>query len=406
VDSDGTELGSIEVGVHPDMVTFSPDGTKVLTADEGEPSDDYSLDGEGSVTIIDLADGPANARATRVGFADFNAGGPRAAELPDGVRIYGPGASVAQDLEPEYVAISPDGSTAYVSLQENDALAVVDIPSATVTAIAALGARDFGRVGQGLDPSNEDGAIAIAPWPALGMYMPDGMATYQVGDALYLVTANEGDSRDYEDEAGFTEETDVSEVALDPEAFPDGESLQAEGNLGKLEISSVSGDTDGDGDHDALYAFGARSFSIWDTADLSVVFDSGDQMERTIAESNPEHFNASNDTNEFEDRSDNSGPEPEGLVLGTIGERTYAFIGVERQSGVFVYDITDPAGASFVTYLENRDWSVEPASGMAGDLGPEGLAFVRAADSPTGKDLLLVANEVSGTLTIWQLSVS
>jgi YVTN family beta-propeller protein len=400
----GAELGSVEVGVHPDMLTFTPDGSKVLTANEGEPSDDYSMDGEGSVSIIDLADGPQAATVTTVGFSDFDEGGSRAAELDPGVRIYGPGASVAQDLEPEYVAISPDGSTAYVSLQENDALAIIDVATATVTAIAPLGTKDFSLPGAGIDASNEDGAIAITTWPARGMFMPDGMAAFALDGTTYLVTANEGDSRDYEDEAGFTEESDVADLVLDPEAFPDAAALQAEGNLGKLEVSTASGDTDGDGDWDEIHAFGARSISIWDPTIPTVVWDSGDSMEQHIAQTNPDYFNASNDANELEDRSDNAGPEPEGLALGTIDGRTYAFVGAERQSGVFVYDITDPSAGSLVTYLENRDWSAEPDSGQAGDLGPEGLVFVPAATSPTGTDLLLVANEVSGTLSIWELT--
>ena len=400
----GVELGSVEVGVHPDMVTFTPDGMKVLTADEGEPSDDYTADGPGSVTIVDLAEGPENATATVVGFADFDEGGARAPELDAAVRVYGPGASVSMDLEPEYVAVSPDGSTAWVSLQENNALAVIDIAGASVTAIVPLGTKDFGTVGSGVDASNEDGAINIAPWPARGMYMPDGLAAYEVGGSTYLVSANEGDSRDYEDEAGYTEESDAADLTLDPEVFPDAASLQAEANLGKLEVSTASGDTDGDGDWDEIHAFGARSITVWDPSSASVVWDSGDSMEQSIAESNPEYFNASNDTNELEDRSDNAGPEPEGLVLGTIGERTYAFVGAERQSGIFVYDITDPTAGSLVTYLENRDWSAEPESGEAGDLGPEGLVFIPAATSPSGSDLLLVANEVSGTLTVWQLT--
>jgi YVTN family beta-propeller protein len=400
----GAELGSVEVGVHPDMVTFTPDGMKVLTADEGEPSDDYTADGPGSVTIVDLAAGPENATAAVVGFADFDEGGARSAELDPAVRVYGPGASVSMDLEPEYVAVSPDGSTAWVSLQENNALAVIDIAGASVTAIVPLGTKDFAVTGAGIDASNEDGAINVTTWPARGMYMPDGMATYEVYGTTYLVTANEGDSRDYEDEAGYTEESDTADLALDAEIFPDAAALQAEGNLGKLEVSTASGDTDGDGDWDEIHAFGARSITVWDPASASVVWDSGDSMEQSIAESNPEHFNASNDTNELEDRSDNAGPEPEGLVLGAIGERAYAFVGAERQSGVFVYDITDPTAGSLVTYLENRDWTAEPDSGEAGDLGPEGLVFIPAADSPTSSDLLLVANETSGTLTVWQLT--
>jgi DNA-binding beta-propeller fold protein YncE len=293
LDTAGAQLGSVTVGAHPDDVTFTPDGLKVLTADEGEPSGDYSVDGEGSATIVDLAAGPENATATVVGFADFNEGGPRAGELPAGLRIYGPNASVAQDLEPEFVVVSPDGQTAYVSLQENNALAIVDIPSATVTAIVDLGLKDFSIEGNGIDPSDADGGITIAPIPAYGLYMPDQLGIVEVDGARYLVSANEGDTRDYEDV--FSEESEVGEMDLDPTAFPDAAALQAEGAIGKLETTLASGDTDGDGDYDQLVATGGRSISVWDAATGQVVWDSGDLMERTIAELDPDNFNSTND---------------------------------------------------------------------------------------------------------------
>jgi hypothetical protein len=405
LDTAGAELGSVTVGAHPDDITFTPDGTKVLTADEGEPAGDYSVDGEGSITIVDLANGPENATATVVGFTDFNEGGPRAAELPAGVRIYGPDATVAQDLEPEFVVVSADGATAYASLQENNALAIVDIPSATVTAIVDLGLKDFSLDGNGIDPTDADGGITIAPIPAYGLYMPDQLGVIEVDGTRYLISANEGDTRDYEDV--FSEESEVGEIDLDATAFPDAAALQAEGAIGKLETTLASGDTDGDGDFDQIVATGGRSISVWDAATGQIVWDSGDLMERTIAELDPDHFNSTNDEQpSFEDRSDNAGPEPEGLVLGTVGDRTYAFVGAERQSGIFVFDVTDPTAPSYVTYAENRDWTGDPAAGTAGDLGPEGLVFIPAADSPTGADLLLVANEVSGTMTVWSIDAA
>ncbi len=398
---DGTILGAVEVGVLPDQLIFTPDGTKVLTANEGEPNDDYSIDPEGSVSIIDLSNGVENATVITVGFADFNAGAPRAGELPAEVRIYGPNATVAQDLEPEYVAISPDGTTAFVTLQENNALAVIDIDSATVTAILWLGLKDHSQPGNGADFSNDDGAIRIENWPVFGMYMPDALIAFEAMGQVYLISANEGDARDYET---FAEEIEVSEQTLDPQIFPNAADLLPEPELGKLEFSNVGADTDGDGDIDVIYAFGARSFSIW-AADGTLVYDSGDAFEQITAQFLPEEFNSTNDENgSFDDRSDNKGPEPEGIALGRIGEALYAFIGLERIGGVMVYDITDPTAPVFVTYTNNRDFSGDAEAGTAGDLGPEGLLFIPAADSPNGRDLLVVANEVSGTTTIFQIS--
>ncbi len=398
-------VAQIGVGALPDMVTFTPDGTKVLTANEGEPNDDYSVDPEGSVSIVDITNGVENAVVYTAAFTEFNADGERAEELPADVRIYGPGSSVAQDLEPEYIAVSADGATAYVTLQENNAVAVIDIATAEVTVIVALGFKDHSATGNKLDVNGDDDVINIANWPVLGMYQPDAIAAYSVDGETYLVTANEGDAREYED-AAFEEEVDAIEQTLDADAFPNAEELQTDIALGNLEVSNINADTDGDGDFDVLYALGARSFSIWNSAG-ELVYDSGADFERITAAAYPTEFNSSNDENgDFDGRSDNKGPEPEGVVLGTIGESTYAFIGLERIGGVMVYNITDPTAPVFVTYFNNRDFEGDAEAGTAGDLGPEGLVFIPAEDSPNGETLLVTSNEVSGTVTVHQLNTA
>ncbi len=397
-DIDGNFLNAVTVGALPDMLTFTPDGTKVLVANEGEPNDDYTIDPEGSVSIIDLSGGVETLTQANVTTADFTAYNDQLdALVASGVRIFGPNATVAQDVEPEYIAVSKDSTTAYVALQENNALAVVDIGSGTVTNILPLGYKNHAVVP--LDASDRDGAINIATYPNLfGMYQPDGIATYEAGDATYIVTANEGDSRDYD---GFSEEARVKDLQLDPVAFPNAAALQADEVLGRLTVTTTLGDTDGDGDYDELYAFGGRSFSIWDDQG-NLVFDSGDQLEQITAQLFPDDFNSDNAENDsFDNRSDNKGPEPEGVAIGEIDGRTYAFIGLERVGGVFTYDITDPANSFFVDYANNRDFAGEPEAGTAGDLGPEGLAFIPAADSPNGNSLVVVANEVSGSTTLF-----
>ncbi len=397
--SDSSLIGTIAVGSLPDMLTFTPDGRYVVVANEGEPNDDYTVDPQGSVSIIDVA-----TRTART--ANFSAFNGREAELrAQGVRLFGPGATAAQDLEPEYVAISPDSSTAYVSLQENNAIAVVDIASATVTAVQPLGYKNhlltdngFGS-GNKLDASDRDSAIAISNWPLFGMYQPDAIAAYEAAGSTYLVTANEGDARDY---GGYSEESRIKSLTLDPARFPDAATLQTDAQLGRLNVTTALGDTDGDGDFDALYSFGSRSFSIR-RADGSLVWDSGDFFERHIAQNHPDSFNSDHAENDSRDsRSDNKGPEPEALALAHIGDKTFAFIGMERDSGLFVYDITDPAAPQFLQYLNLRDFAATDMT-LAGDLGPEGLVFVPAAESPNGEPLLLVANEVSGTLTLYRI---
>ncbi|MEO1148316.1 MAG: choice-of-anchor I family protein [Cyanobacteria bacterium J06638_22] len=405
VEEDDIEpLSEVEVGALPDMIVFSPDGTNVLTANEGEPNADYSEDPEGSISIIDISGGVENLQQSDVTTADFNAFDSQIDELREsGVRIFGPGATVSQDLEPEYIAISPDSSTAYVALQENNALAVVDIESGEVTAVVPLGFKDHSLNRNGLDASDDDDAINIRPWPVFGMYQPDAIAAYEVDGTTYLVTANEGDAREYiledgdEEIVGFVEEERIEDLTLDPTAFPNAEALQNEARLGRLTVTTTLGDTDGDGDFDELYAFGARSFTIWDTSG-NIVFDSGRAFEDITADLLPDDFNSTNDENDsFDSRSDAKGPEPEGVVLGEINGRTFAFIGLERIGGVMVYDISDPSNAEFVQYINPRDFSGDAEAGTAGPLGPEGLAFISGSDSPTGDPLLVVSNEVSGS---------
>jgi DNA-binding beta-propeller fold protein YncE len=411
-DTNGAFASSVKVGALPDMLTFSPDGTKVLVANEGEPNSygqASSVDPEGSVSIINLA-GPGgvnaltDANVSTAGFGSFN--GQAAALRAAGVRIFGPGASVAQDLEPEYIALDAAGTTAYVTLQENNAIATVDVATSTVTSIRPLGLKDHNLVGNGIDPSDRDGlggtgAIGIRQVRVRGMYQPDAVATYTLGGQTYLVTANEGDARDYQ---GFAEEVRVgsSGYVLDPTAFPDAASLKNNANLGRLTVSRATGDSDGDGDFDQIHLFGGRSFSIFDTAG-NLVFDSGDALERITAEQIPAFFNSTNSANEFDTRSDNKGPEPEGVVLGEVAGRMLAFIGLERIGGVMVYDITVPASPSFLQYLNTRDFTQPANTAAAGDLGPEGLLFIPAADSPTGVALLVVTNEVSGTTAVFSV---
>lgn len=252
----------------------------------------------------------------------------------------------------------------------------------------------------GLDASNRDGGINIRTWPTLGMYQPDAIAHYRVGKQDYLITANEGDARDYD---GFSEEVRVDDLDLDPTLFPDAITLQDDANLGRLRTTNATGDG-GDGTFEEIYSYGTRSFSIWD-GDGNLVFDSGEDIERRLAELLPDEFNSTNDENgSFDGRSDDKGPEPEGVIVQKIKRQFFAFIGLERIGGVMVYDVTDPTAPQFVTYVNPRDFSGDAEAGTAGDLGPEGLLFIPRKQSPTKRDLLVVTNEVSGTTTLFEVS--
>lgn len=400
MNADGEVLNTVSVGPLPDAVVFSPDGEKLLVANEGEPSDDYANDPQGSVSIIDVSGSVADLTDADVTTAGFQAFNDREAVLTEaGVRIYGPDASVAQDLEPENITISEDSQTAWVVLQENNALGVLDVASGEFTDIVPLGFKDYSEPDNALDASDEDGEINIADYDNLfGMYQPDGIASYEVDGETYIVTANEGDSRDYE---AFSEEVRVSELNLDPEAFPNAEELQTDENLGRLLVTNTRGQGEA-GDYEELYAYGGRSFAIWDT-EGNLVFESGDELEQITAELLPDQFNSDNEANDtFDQRSDDKGPEPEGLVVGEVEGTPYAFIGLERIGGVVAYNVSDPTNPKFVDYINTRNFEGDAEAGTAGDLGPEGLTFISPEDSPTGNALISVAYEISGSTSVYE----
>ncbi|GAA3662070.1 choice-of-anchor I family protein [Microbacterium marinilacus] len=424
-DADSAEdavLGTVTVGSLPDMVTISPDGAYAVVADEGEPADDFSTDPEGTVSVIELPDSVAAPAQRAVATADFHAFEGDA--LPAGVRVSGPrphgdDLPVSRNLEPEYIAVA--GSTAYAALQEANSVAVVDLPTATVTDILPLGTKNWGATGLDASDRDPEGAptIDIAEYPGLrGMYMPDGIQAYEANGQTFLVTANEGDAREWGD---YTDAARVADLEQDGQGplCDDIAAYAQDDTLGRLEVSIEDG-FDGEC-YEELYAYGARSFSIW-TANGDLVFDSGSQFEKLTAELVPDHFNAGHDDNAFDSRSDAKGVEPENLAIGEIDGRTYAFIGLERLSGIMTYDITDPAAPSYVAYVDNRDFDVDLGAEVealeeagaseaeiaeviasAGDLGPEGLDFIAATDSPTGKPMLAVGNEVTGTTTLWAI---
>lgn len=561
-DALGTYLNDVEVGVLPDMITFTPDGTKVLTANEGEPDDDYTGDPYGSISVIDISGGISSltqANVTTLDFTSFNnnydpairnfgpvahffedfentadslnnlilvkasgsvswyydnfsgdhfaeanafgsdgptegwlivpaqnltgldsayfsfysaknfsggtfnvlistdydhssmsspamaswdtitsmfnlspggyadtfsgrysldqylesmvsvafvytgtpgSGGSTLWQIDD-IRLEGTRPELARNLEPEYIAVAPNSSTAYVVCQENNALAVVDLSTPGITALVPLGFKDWSTGNNKLDASNRASTVDIKNWPLFGMYQPDAIKAFEDNGQVYIVSANEGDARDYD---AYSEEERVEDLTLDATAFPNAATLQLEEELGRMNITTSLGDTDGDGDYDELYAYGARSFSIWNSSG-QLVWDSEDQIAQTIFNQYPNEFNSNNDDNSsFKSRSDDKGSEPEAIEVAEIAGTRFAFVGLERMGGVMVFDITNPNNPSFVSYYLNRDFSKNADDLDAGDLGPEDLLFIPRAQSPNGKDLLVNANEVSGTLSIYEIS--
>jgi 5'-nucleotidase len=410
-------LGAVEVGALPDMVSISADGSYAVVANEGEPSDDFSVDPEGSVGVVSLPrtlTAPTQSAVNIADFHDFEVGGSKV--LDPLVRVFGPTPEsdnpISRNLEPEYVAIK--GGVAYAALQEANAVAVIDLATATVTDVWPLGYKDHGVAGNGLDASDRDPkdapTINIDTYPGLhGVYMPDSISTYEANGTTYLVTANEGDSREWGDFIDAARVKDLGKGGRPPVcATSTLKGLTGDADLGRLNVITDLGLSAAGDCYDELYAFGGRSFSVW-TTDGTLVFDSGDSIEKVTAAANPAFFNSNHSESNAEGRSDDKGPEPENLTIGAIDGRSYAFVGLERVGGVAVYDITDPARSTFVTYLNNRNFaeSVEDGGDLAaaGDLGPEGLTFIPAAVSPTGKPMLAVGNEVSGTTTLFGIDV-
>jgi hypothetical protein len=316
---------------------------------------------------------------------DLNKAGYNRAQKVEGLAVIDPWTLAVindNDFGVANITIHPDGTFTLNYVPEPEQLGIIDV-----------------RL-NGLDASDRDNKINIRQWPVKGLYLPDAIASYKSRLHTYLVTANEGDAREY---SGFQEAVRIGSVDLDPVAFPDPAVLKNNANLGRLNITSTLGRNPATGAFEQLFAFGTRSFSIWsETGDL--VFDSSDQLEWISAMTYPSNFNASNTSNDFDNRSDGKGPEPEGIAVGMVGPNTYAFIGLERIGGVVMYDISDPHQPVFITYVNGRDFGAAPGTPQAGDLGPEGMLFIDEKDSPTRGPLLVVGNEISGTTTIFEIT--
>ncbi|MFN5847751.1 MAG: choice-of-anchor I family protein, partial [Chitinophagales bacterium] len=398
MDTAGTFVSSVDVGAMPDMITFNHAGTQVLTANEGEPNTTYTADPNGTVSIVDISGGISAVTNSNVSTLDFTSFDSQLATLrASGIRIFGPSATVSNNMEPEYVTVLPGDSLAQVACQENNAIVIVNLISKQIIEIRALGTKDFATGAGALDASDQGSDIHIAQWPVKGVYMPDAIANFNVGGQNYIITANEGDAREYNAYSEIKRISDATYI-LDSVRFPNRQELKA--NIGRLNITTASGDTDNDGDFDEIHTFGSRSVSIFNSTTGALVWDGGSDMEWLIAKhpTLAAIFNASNANNTRKNRSDDKGPEPEGVATAKIGNNTYAFIALERIGGCMVYDVTNPASPVFQDYKNTRNTAT-----YAGDNGAEGIIHIPAAESPDGQDWVILANEVSSTLSIYKL---
>jgi hypothetical protein len=395
-----TYLKKVTVGSLPDGMAFSPDGSKLVVANEGELSATFAtagIDPDGTISVIAVANGTPADTAITLGFADFNIDGSRFSELPAAVRIGRSGATAAQDMEPEYVSITPDGTKAHVTLQENNAVAVVDLATNRIERIVAMGFKNHGLAANALAASDKVAAtapFALKSYPNLfGVYMPDGIASFTVNGVSYFITANEGDDRDDFLATGEMQRVGHSSVDLSPTAFPNAAALKGEAELGRLNIIRTMG-LNSSNQYERLYTLGGRSFSIYNAQTGAQVYDSGSDLEQRAYATLPVSLLGNS---QVKDRLDNKGPEPESVVVGQVRGRLHAFVALERTSAILVYDVSNPASPVFVQWLQNTTTLAD------GDVSPEGLAFVPADQSPSGQALLLAGHEVSGTVAVWEL---
>lgn len=374
-----TLLSTVTVGVQPDMVVFANDDT-VLSADEGEPRGGAdAVDPKGSVSVVTIDE--SNAMTAEI--ATFDSFDARREALTSAGVLVQKNTLPSTDFEPEYIAVS--GGVAYVSLQEANAVAVLDIASGAFTGVYPLGFQDYGATRVELQ---KDDVIDMKNYDNVyGIKMPDGISVTTIGGKTYLLIANEGDSR-------------ADWPGLDNEF----ESKTSPGGSVTLESKVVwfnAGLWDGL-DQSKAYVFGGRSFSVYEVTDegLTLVYDSGSEFEEITAEQLPDYFNASNDKLAMDNRSGKKGPEPETATVGSVDGKNYAFVALERIGGVMVYDITVPSETVFVNYVNSREFD----GAIQGDVSPERLCFVPAECSKSGKPLLLAACEVSGTLAVYELT--
>ena len=440
MDTTGRVLRNVAVGTLPDHVSFTPDKKTILVAGEGEPicslenaatpsptleAKDPALvsDANGTVSLIDVSNGATSATVTTLDFSAFD----KTALLAEDVRVFFTGSSAAQDLEPEYITTNAAGTRAYVTLQEANAIAVVDLVNKTILDVASLGYKDWGAAGLLIDTSDKDGTgdtamsnlQSYSGVPLKGMYMPDTIASMQKGGETFLLTANEGDDREY---TCFAEKVRAGDASLSNN-WTNGtvsSSLKVNGKLARLNTTNAFPTKAA---FDAIYTYGGRSFSIWNSSG-ELVWDSGSQLEEIIARDYPAAFNSDSSDSaasallmvqgqaaRMDGRSDDKGPEPEALAVGTIGTQTFAFVGLERAGGIMVYDVSNPEAPSFVRYKNAalEGLALSPANNTTPgsyDVSPEGIVFVPAAASPNSKPMLIVANELSGTTTMYEVRVA
>jgi len=414
-DTSGKVLSSPDVlGVLPDSVTFAPNGTTALVAIEAQPvcakddpataakeDADYSKasDPVGGVTVVDLSN-PASPVLRFAGFDQFSVAEMRA----KGIAVSSVVNNVSKDFEPEFVT-AVDNNYAYVTIQEANAIGKLNIGSATFESISRAFESKVSRVAR--DTSDRDAGAGPRTYAnVVGASQPDAIAGFTVGAGQYFVTANEGDAREY---TCLNDDLRASSLKVDTRRFPDWKTLSGNAALGRAKVNPTIGDKDGDGDIDTIHLRGSNSMTmyrngiaIWDSADL---LDQIQTQAFGVANINGSHsLSSDKSTMNYvgQDRSDDKGSEPEGVAVGMVGDRRIAILGLERMTALAIFDITDPGNPIFQEWLQMLPTKATPAKDVK-HWSPEGIVFVPASKSPSGKALIITSYELSGSISIHQV---
>jgi hypothetical protein len=414
-DTNGKVLSSADVlGVLPDAVTFAPNGTTALVAIEASPvcakdnpataakeETDYTKasDPVGGVTVVDLSN-PASPVLRFAGFDQFTIAEMRA----KGIAVSSVVNNVSKDFEPEFVT-AVDNNYAYVTIQEANAIGKLNIESATFESITrafeskiAYVARDTSDRDSGAGPRNYSNVV--------GASQPDAIAGFKVGSGQYFVTANEGDAREY---TCLNDDLRSSALKVDTRRFPDWKTLSGSAALGRAKVNPNIGDKDGDGDIDTIHLRGSNSMTMYRNG--MPIWDSGELLDQIqtkafgVANINGSHsLSSDKSTMNYvgQDRSDDKGAEPEGVALGMVGDRRIAILGLERMTALAIFDITEPRNPVFQEWLQMLPTKATPAKDVK-HWSPEGIVFVPANKSPSGRALIITSYELSGSLSIHQI---
>ena len=422
------------VGKSPIELKFSADCATLVVANKGNADwtvdDDFSsfVNPEGSVTVISNIVKSGQTLNYTVRTAHFTKFNSRVSTLLlQGLHfvmqkdILNNTYTLAQDLQPETVTFSSDQSIAYVALQGNNAVAVVDLASATITAVYGLGFKDFSLENNAIDTNdNEKIEITRKPSGFYGLFQPDDIAAFSVGGNRYVVTANEGDSREYRlgNRVLFTEEVEGSYFvgkltqATNSSLYT---SITNNGDLEELRVSSAIGQNQ-QGLYEGIYAFGGRSFSVYrqDADEFTQVYDSGKLLAEEHASRYRDWFNGQHSRSKtlsesFDSRSDRKGVETEAMHLTTIGGDRVLFLGNERTSTIFVFGLENPSSPELFSTATNVNTQLDGNDAYdertLGDADPEKLIYVPSASSPVpGKPVLIVAGAFSGTVSLYEVN--